>query len=279
MRKKGKEKLLARGIAATKLARKVGIDLRKPVFAEVRRGLGGRLSKIICGGAALDPDLVDRFDELGIQIAQGYGITECAPLVSVNPYTALKYGSVGVPIRGSSIKILKENGDGAESEAETGSIGEICVKGPQVMLGYYNNPEATKEVFTDDGYFRTGDLGYVDDEGYIFITGRKKNVIILANGKNIYPEELEEYLYKLDVINECVVVAREVGGETLLTAVVYPEYTRFEGADAEQIKETIKAEIMAVNKHLPVFKQIRNIEIKKNEFEKTTSKKIIRYKV
>ncbi|PWL50129.1 MAG: AMP-dependent synthetase [Clostridiales bacterium] len=279
VRKKGKEKLLARGIAATKLARKVGIDLRKPVFAEVRRGLGGRLSKIICGGAALDPDLVDRFDELGIQIAQGYGITECAPLVSVNPYTALKYGSVGVPIRGSSIKILKENGDGAESEAETGSIGEICVKGPQVMLGYYNNPEATKEVFTDDGYFRTGDLGYVDDEGYIFITGRKKNVIILANGKNIYPEELEEYLYKLDVINECVVVAREVGGETLLTAVVYPEYTRFEGADAEQIKETIKAEIMAVNKHLPVFKQIRNIEIKKNEFEKTTSKKIIRYKV
>ena len=223
VRKKGKEKLLARGIAATKLARKVGIDLRKPVFAEVRRGLGGRLSKIICGGAALDPDLVDRFDELGIQIAQGYGITECAPLVSVNPYTALKYGSVGVPIRGSSIKILKENGDGAESEAETGSIGEICVKGPQVMLGYYNNPEATKEVFTDDGYFRTGDLGYVDDEGYIFITGRKKNVIILANGKNIYPEELEEYLYKLDVINECVVVAREVGGETLLTAVVYPE--------------------------------------------------------
>lgn len=148
--------------------------------------------------------------------------------MSVNPYTALKYGSVGVPIRGSSIKILKENGDGAESEAETGSIGEICVKGPQVMLGYYNNPEATKEVFTDDGYFRTGDLGYVDDEGYIFITGRKKNVIILANGKNIYPEELEEYLYKLDVINECVVVAREVGGETLLTAVVYPEYTRFE---------------------------------------------------
>ena len=122
-------------------------------------------------------------------------------------------------------------------------------------------------------------FGYVDDEGYIFITGRKKNVIILANGKNIYPEELEEYLYKLDVINECVVVAREVGGETLLTAVVYPEYTRFEGADAEQIKETIKAEIMAVNKHLPVFKQIRNIEIKKNEFEKTTSKKIIRYKV
>ena len=236
VRKKGKEKLLARGIAVTKMVRKVGIDLRKPVFAEVRRGLGGRLSKIICGGAALDPDLVDRFDELGIQIAQGYGITECAPLVSVNPYTNLKYGSVGVPIRGSSIKILRKNDDGSESEAETGGIGEICVKGPQVMLGYYNNPEATREVFTEDGYFRTGDLGYVDDEGYIFITGRLKNVIILANGKNIYPEELEEYLYKLDVINECVVVAREVGGETLLTAVVYPEYYRVVGADAEQIK-------------------------------------------
>ena len=266
-------------LSLTETVRALPAPLRLLVRRKVKNAFGGRLSKIIVGAAPIAPDTVDCLCALGIRTMQGYGLTECAPLVSVNPYTALKYGSVGVPIRGSSIKILKENGDGAESEAETGSIGEICVKGPQVMLGYYNNPEATKEVFTDDGYFRTGDLGYVDDEGYIFITGRKKNVIILANGKNIYPEELEEYLYKLDVINECVVVAREVGGETLLTAVVYPEYTRFEGADAEQIKETIKAEIMAVNKHLPVFKQIRNIEIKKNEFEKTTSKKIIRYKV
>lgn len=107
--------------------------------------------------------------------------------MSVNPYTALKYGSVGVPIRGSSIKILKENGDGAESRGRNGSIGEICVKGPQVMLGYYNNPEATKEVFTDDGYFRTGDLGYVDDEGYIFITGRKKNVISSPTARTYTP--------------------------------------------------------------------------------------------
>ena len=147
------------------------------------------------------------------------------------------------------------------------------------MLGYYNNPEATAAAFTSDGFFRTGDLGYVDDEGYIFITGRLKNVIILSNGKNIYPEEIEEYLCKLEAICECVVVARDVNGEMMLTAVVYPEYSLFEGASPDEIKDRIKADIMAVNKHLPVFKQIRNIEIKKNEFEKTTSKKIIRYKV
>lgn len=279
IRKKGKEKLVSRGISVTKAVRRVGIDLRGLVFSEIRKGLGGRLSKMICGGAALDYELVDRFDELGIQIAQGYGITECAPLVSVNPYTNLKYGSVGVPIKGSSIKILKTDENGVESEAETGSVGEICVKGPHVMLGYYNNPEATAAAFTSDGFFRTGDLGYVDDEGYIFITGRLKNVIILSNGKNIYPEEIEEYLCKLEAICECVVVARDVNGEMMLTAVVYPEYSLFEGASPDEIKDRIKADIMAVNKHLPVFKQIRNIEIKKNEFEKTTSKKIIRYKV
>ena len=204
VRKKGKEKLLARGIAATKLARKVGIDLRKPVFAEVRRGLGGRLSKIICGGAALDPDLVDRFDELGIQIAQGYGITECAPLVSVNPYTALKYGSVGVPIRGSSIKILKENGDGAESEAETGSIGEICVKGPQVMAGYWEKPEETANVLID-GWLRTGDVGFMDERGTITITDRKKDLIIV-NGLNVYPNEIESVIASMPGVLECGVV-------------------------------------------------------------------------
>src|SRR5699024_5180974 len=111
--------------------------------------------------------------------------TECAPLVSVNPYTNLKYGSVGVPIKGSSIKILKTDENGVESEAETGSVGEICVEGPHVMLGYYNNPDATAAAFTSDGLFRTGELGCVDDEGYIFITGRLKNVIILFSGKNI----------------------------------------------------------------------------------------------
>ena len=147
------------------------------------------------------------------------------------------------------------------------------------MLGYYKNPEATKDAFTADGYFRTGDYGYLDKDGYIFISGRKKNIIVLTNGKNVYPEEIEEYLENIDIIKECVVVGRENDDDVVLTAVLFPDYDKFKGVSEEDISAALRAQIMNVNRRLPSFKQIRGIEIRRVEFEKTPTKKIIRSKI
>lgn len=280
VKKKNKERLFKGAVLVTKNLRKIGVDARSIAFGEVNKALGGNLKKIVSGGAALEPSLVGKFDEFGIQICEGYGITECSPLVSVNPFTNPKQGSVGIVTKGSAIKIIINDENDEEIDAEPGEIGEICVKGPQVMLGYYNDPEATEAAFNSEGYFKTGDYGYIDEDGYIFITGRKKNIIVLQNGKNVYPEEIEEYLYKLDVISECVVIGKErESGDVVLTAIIYPDYTKFEGKSQNEIIEAMKAEVMKINKQLPIFKQIRNVELKKNEFEKTTTKKIIRHKI
>lgn len=280
IKKKNKEKLVKGAIAVTKTLRYVGIDLRNAAFKEVTSALGGRLKNIICGGAPMDADLVDRFAEFGIKVCQGYGISECSPLVCVVPYTAMKYGSVGLPAYGTQVKIVITDDGGRELDAPAGEIGEICVKSPQVMIGYFEDEEATAAAFNNEGYFRTGDYGYLDKDGYLFITGRKKNIIILSNGKNVYPEEIEEYLYKLDIIKECVVVAREqLDSEEAITAVIYPDFDKFEGKDDEAIIAEVKAEVAKINKKLPTFKQVRNIELRKTEFEKTTTQKIIRYKV
>lgn len=280
VQKKNRERIFKGAVLVTKNLRKVGVDIRGIAFSEVKKALGGNLKKIVSGGAPLEASLVDRFDELGIQISEGYGITECSPLVAVNPYTNHKHGSVGIPTKGSVVKIVIEDENGNEIDAEPGEIGEICIKGPQVMLGYYKNPEATAAAFTQDGFFKSGDYGYMDEDEYIFITGRKKNIIVLSNGKNVYPEEIEEYLYKLDVISDCVVVGRENdSGEVVLTAIIYPDYTKFEGLDEAAIIDVMKSEIMKINKKLPIFKQVRNVELKKSEFEKTTTKKIMRHKI
>ena len=159
--------------------------------------------------------------------------------------------------------------------------GEITVHGDAVMLGYYKNPEATAAVFTEDGWFKTGDIGYMDKENYIFITGRKKNVIIASNGKNVFPEELEEYLGISEWINEIVVIGRkgEEPGEVVITALVYPEYDKFEGKTKEEIQAVIEEVVDGVNKKLPTFKHIKQVEIRETEFEKNTSRKIMRYKI
>lgn len=275
-----REKAFKFGVAASKAMRHIGIDTRSVLFAKIRAGFGGRLKYIVCGGAALEPSLITHFDEVGITVAQGYGITECAPLVSVNPPDNMKCGSVGICMDGCAVKILVDDKDGTERRAVGEEIGEICVLGPQVMIGYYKDPDATAAVFTDDGYFRTGDYGYVDKDGFIYITGRKKNIIILPNGKNIYPEEIEEYLYKSSLIRECVVCSRVTeGGDEVLTALIYPDYDLLQGLDQAQIAEKLKAEVAAINRQHPAYKQIRNIEIRHTEFEKTTTKKIIRNKI
>lgn len=279
IKKKNRTAALNVGVTATKALKKIGVDIRKLVFSQINAPLGGRLRSIICGGAPIDPQTIEWFENIGINISQGYGITECAPLVSVNPLVTVHYDSVGLPIKGSKIKIIDDT-DGVESDMPPRSVGEICVRGPQVMLGYYNAPEETAAAFTEEGYFRTGDYGFVDEDGYIYITGRKKNIIVLNNGKNVYPEEIEEYLDRLDIIRECVVVGREKeDGEVVLTAIIYPDYDAFKGKDDSEIIEAIRAEVATINKKLPIFKQVRNIELKKSEFEKTTTKKIIRYKL
>ena len=279
IRNRKKEKIVDVGIKATKTLRKIGVDMRSVVFSEVLSALGGKLKTIICGGAATDPDAIKWFEDLGINVFQGYGITECSPLVSVNPLVNVHYDSVGLPIPGSRVKIISDE-TGAERDLPCGEIGEICVKGGHVMLGYYNDVEATKAAFTQEGYFRTGDYGYMDKDNYIYITGRKKNIIILDNGKNVYPEEIEEYLERVEAIKECVVIGRENNlGEVVITALIYPDYDMFKDCEDSQIIDSIRSEVANVNKHLPTFKQIRNIELKKTEFEKTTTKKIIRYKL
>lgn len=276
-KKSGKDKKLAAAITASKTMRKVGIDMREKLFKEVREAFGGRLNKIICGGAALNPDYVEKFEEFGINIYEGYGITECSPLISVTPYYAPKRGSVGPCVQSCTAKI-----DGTAKNDKGFIEGEICVKGENVMLGYYKNEKATEEAFDEEGYYRTGDIGYMDGDGYIYITGRKKSVIVLNNGKNVFPEEIEEYLGNIDSIAESVVVGRKKADsdEVVLTVIVFPAFDKFEkDTSLEDISEKIKADINEMNKKLPSFKQVRNIELRKTEFEKTTSRKIKRYLV
>jgi len=269
--KKGKRKLVRTAMALSNILLKFGIDKRDDFFAEVRNALGGNLRSIVCGGAPISPQLIKDFFSFGIILIEGYGITECAPLVAVNRPGAARDGSVGTPVMGCEVKIDKK------PDEETG---EILVRGGNVMLGYYENEEATREVFTEDGFFRTGDIGYIDQDGYIFITGRKKNVIILSNGKNIFPEELEEHLSRESIIAESVVLARtDDKGELEITVIVYPDPELTKDMTEEEKSAAVKNAVNNVNRQLPVYKQIRGIELRNTEFEKTTSRKIKRYLV
>ena len=277
-RKKGKDKLLRRMIKLSGGLRHVGIDLRRQFFKSVLGAFGGRLEKIICGGAPLNPEMVKNFEAFGVQICEGYGITECSPLISVAPYYAPKSGSVGPAVPCCTSRIAKTGAVNEKGFEE----GEIQVKGENVMLGYYNNPEENAKAFTEDGWYRTGDVGYMDEDGYIYITGRLKSVIVLENGKNVFPEEIEEYLEKIEEIAECVVVGRkDTDGETvLLTAVVYPSRELFaQDADNDTIYNAIYAKLMELNKKLPSFKKLKELELRDTEFEKTTSRKIKRHLV
>ena len=279
-KKSKKETILKAGLATSKTLMAVGIDARRKIFKSVLDAFGGRLDHIICGGAKLNPDLIAAFEDFGISIFEGCGITECSPLTWVTPYFARKYGSVGPAVPCCRVRIDEKTGSG---ENEEGYVeGEIQIKGDNVMLGYYNNPEANEAAFTTDGWYRTGDIGYMDGDGYVYITGRMKSVIVLENGKNVFPEEIEEYLGKIDTICESVVVGRKApdSDAIILTAVVFPAYDKFPtGASEELIRESIRNSINAMNRRLPGFKQVKAVEYRQTEFEKTTSKKIKRHLV
>ena len=272
-KKTGRDKKLKLGITAARGLLKVGVDKRRDLFAEVLNSFGGRLEKIVCGGAALNPRMIEFFDTLGIAIYEGYGITECAPLTCVVPYYKRKYASVGPSVPCCQVRIAQgyKNDKGYME-------GEIQVKGDNVMLGYYNNPEATAEAFSEDGWFRTGDVGYLDEDEYCFITGRLKTVIVLESGKNVFPEEIEEYLGNIETIAECAVIGRQNGSEVNLTALIYPDTTKFkEGTTMAEMHQVIQSAINDLNKTLPTYKHIKIVELRATEFEKTTSRKIKRH--
>lgn len=266
---KGKTKVFDKLIAMSNGMRHVGIDMRRKLFSQIYDVFGGKIIKLVCGGAPIRPELAAFFDAVGINLINGYGITECSPLVSVNRDYYSDYRSVGVKLPCLEIKIDEPNEEGE---------GEICVKGDVVMMGYYKNPEATAAVLSDDGWFRTGDYGRFNDEGQLFITGRKKNLIVLKNGKNVYPEEIEEYISSIPYVNEVVVYAikNDSGEETALCAEIFPNEEMFEGKSNEERNETIKQAVDELNRKLPNYKKILKIKLRSTEFEKTTSKKIKR---
>ncbi|MBW3087576.1 AMP-binding protein [Bifidobacterium sp. 82T24] len=260
------------GMKVSGLLRAVGIDRRRKFFKPVLQGLGGNFSMVICGGAPLDHHTESFLDSIGVTVKNGYGITECAPLVATTGDHFRRAGSVGHVIPNIEVR--------AANQDEKGD-GEIQVKGDNVMLGYYKMPEDTAAVFTDDGWLRTGDLGHIDKDGYVFLTGRLKNLIILANGKNVSPEDIEDHLmHDISYVRESVVYADEAG--TGIYAVCFlddDECDRLGLGDERSRHDRLMQDVREFNKTVPSYKRINDVTISDHEFEKTTTQKIRRFKV
>ena len=249
--------------------------LRFFVKRKIKKSLGGNLRTFIVGAAAINPTIIESFYKLGFKALQGYGLTECSPLVAGNNDIFYKADSVGLPIPNVEYKINNPDSQGN---------GEIIVKGPNVMLGYYNDPENTDNVFKK-GWFYTGDLGYIDNDGFLYITGRCKSVIVTQNGKNIYPEEIEYYLNESPLVSECIVIGvnYENDRETYVNTKILPDIDQFKEllgkskVSEEDINVEIKKLISETNKKLPNYKHIKNFKIVKEPLEKTTTQKIKRF--
>lgn len=266
--KTGKDKALKKMIPLSNALRKTGIDLRKKFFKSIHEAFGGNLNQIVCGGAPIRPEIGKFFNDIGITLLNGYGITECSPLVSVNRANFNDSSTVGVILPCCEVKIENKTADGD---------GEIYVKGDIVMKGYYKEPEKTAKVLKD-GWFNTEDYGRINEKGQLIINGRKKNLIVLDNGKNIYPEEIENYIMGIPYVKEVLVKASKnaAGQETALIAEVFLDKEKIEEMHIENIKETLKKDVQDSVRELPVYKHISDVKIRKNEFEKTTTSKIKR---
>lgn len=270
--KKGKTKLIKVAKTVTNVLDVCHIKLKRKVFKQVIDELGGDLRMIISGAAPLSKRVAKGFNELGIRLLQGYGLTETSPVISAENYKYIKYGSVGFAMPNVQVEVVEKDNQG---------IGELRVKGPNVMLGYYENDEATKAVLKD-GWFYTGDYGYIDPEGFIFITGRKKNMIVLKNGKKIFPEEVEEIVNKIDLVKESMVFGLPKGDDLLLSVKIqYDEEIakeKYSGKSEEELEKIVWNKIKEdVNKTLPTYKYIKHMIFTKEEFIKTTTAKIKRY--
>ena len=273
IKEKGKTELINKMVKISNGLLKCHIDIRKIVFKEILDNFGGHLRVVFYGAAPMNKDTIIGYNNLGIEQVQGYGLTETSPVISAETDKKKRPGSIGLVLENLECRIDNPDKDG---------IGEITVKGPSVMLGYYNNEKATKEVLKD-GWFSTGDYGYLDEDGFLYITGRKKDVIVLRNGENVYPQEIEALINKLPYVKESLVYQREQRKtDTMLCAKIVYDADAIKDAFGEksedEYKEEIWKQIKEINKDLPLFKHIKKIEITTEELEKTTTQKVKRYK-
>ena len=269
--KQGKTKQMKFALKLSNALRKIKIDIRRKIFKPILDQFGGELRFIISGAAAINKEVAKGFNDFGIFTIQGYGLTETSPVLCAENEKHIRYGSVGLPFPSVQIKIENKNEEG---------IGEITAKGPNVMLGYYEMEEETSNVLKD-GWFYTGDLGYLDKDGYLFITGRKKNVIVLKNGKNIYPEELEQVITKLPYVAEVMVYGKEKEDDLVVSAkIVYDkDYVKknYKDKTNEELKEIFWQDIKEINKTMPTYKYIKNLVVTDEPMIKTTTAKIKRF--
>ncbi len=271
--KKGKLQNLEKGKKISNLLLKVKIDLRKQLFKEVHESLGPKLRLVVTGGAALDPETEKGFNDLGFDVEQGYGLTETAPVIAAETPKCRRLGSIGKKFPSVEVKIDNPDEEG---------IGELLAKGSSIMLGYYENEEATKDALDADGWFHTGDLARIDKDGFIYISGRKKSVIVLNNGKNVFPEEIETLLNKVEGIKESFVYEKKEddGDVKVCVKIVYDkqlikELYNIEGE--EKIKEFLWDKVKDVNRLMPKYKYVREMIISEEELIKTTTLKIKRH--
>ncbi len=284
VKKEGKYDKLRKGIALSNFLRKCHIDARRKIFKDIHNALGGKLRMIVCGASALSPAVSKDFNDMGIITIQGYGLTETSPTLAAQPIGSTDYDSTGP---------LLCNVEGRIEDPDEDGVGELVVRGPNVMLGYYEDPEETAKVIRD-GWFYTGDLARIDEKGFVFLKGRKKNVIVLKNGKNVFPEELEEIVGRLPYVKECMVYGEsrernaKDGGADDVTVTIRLVYDKDvikqrleEGSEPteEAFYEIAKNDIDVLNQDLPVYKQIKRIYLTEEAMEKTTTMKIKRYKV
>ena len=268
-------KKLKTGIKLSRFLMKLHIDVRKKLFAQIHETFGGRMRLIILGGAPVNPEMLQFFQDIGFLCVQGYGLTECAPILALNRDVDFKNEAAGLPLPGSEVKILDPDEDG---------IGEFVARGDNVFMGYYKDPEATAQALDPDGWYHTGDLGYIDKDGFCIITGRKKNVIIAKNGKNVFPEEIEYLLSLSPYVAESVVSGEvdEKKDDIIIVATIFPdmdEVTAKLGEDPsdEALEKLLREVTDEVNLKLTNYKKIKKVVLRKTEFEKNTSKKIKRY--
>ncbi len=270
-----KAKKLQTGIKLSRFLLKFKIDVRKKLFKQIHDIFGGRMRLIILGGAPVNPEILTFFQDMGFLCVQGYGLTECAPILALNRDIDFKNQAAGLPLPGCDVKILNPDEDG---------IGEFIAKGDNVFMGYYKDPENTSAALDADGYYHTGDLGYIDEDHFCIITGRKKNVIIAKNGKNVFPEEIEYLLSLSPYVCESVIsgVEDEARDDIIIKATIFPEMEEVtaklgEDPSEDAITELLKEVVSETNEKLPNYKKIKKVELRMTEFEKNTSKKIKRY--
>lgn len=264
-------------LTVTKALRKVGVDKRRDFFKPILDQFGGALRLLIIGGAKVKPEIIDALNAFGLLTLQGYGLTECAPIIALNCDKNPKSSSAGQALPGVEIEVANPDENG---------IGEFIARGKNVMLGYYNDPAATAAAIDKDGFFHTGDLGYIDSENFVIITGRKKNVIVTTNGKNIYPEEIEALLADSPLIQEVVVSGSlNQKGETVITAEIFPDLEEVKAAlnvakgevpDQAAMQHLLEQTVHEINHRLPTYKAVRQVVLRDTEFPKNTSKKIKR---